>query len=50
VSWSRRVEDSLNSKQEKALLATEQNINQTLEMLAERVLSDLAPEIRKKYE
>lgn len=32
------------------MLATEQNINQTLEMLAERVLHDLEPQIRKKYE
>jgi dynein heavy chain 1 len=50
VSWSKRVEDGLNSKKEKALILTEQNIQSTLAMLAERVLTDLPQEIRKKYE
>jgi len=50
VSWSNRIEESLNSKQGKTLPATEVNIKVTLEMLAERVLLDLPGEIRKKYE
>ena len=50
VSWSNRVEDSLSSKQGKNLNLTEESIRLTLEMLAEMVLTDLQPEIRKKYE
>jgi dynein heavy chain 1 len=50
VSWSNRIEDSLREKQGKNLNLTEESIRLTLEMLAEMVLTDLTPEIRKKYE
>jgi len=50
VSWSNRVEDSLNSKQGKSLPLVEESIRLTLEMLAERVLTDLTKDIRQKYE
>lgn len=50
VSWSHRVEDSLEQKQGKTLPAAEDSIRLTLEMLAERVLTDLPKAIRKKYE
>ena len=50
VSWSNRIEDSLREKQGKNLNLTEESIRLTLEMLAEMVLTDMTPEIRKKYE
>jgi len=50
VSWSHRVEDSLEQKQGKNLPIAEDSIRLTLEMLAERVLTDLPKAIRKKYE
>ena len=50
VSWSNRVEDSLNTKQGKTLQIAVESIRLTLEMLADMVLTDLTPEIRKKYE
>ena len=48
VSWSNRVEDSI--QQNKTLSLTEESIRVTLEMLAEKVLTDLTSDIRKKYE
>jgi dynein heavy chain 1 len=50
VSWSNRIEESLNTKQGKNLVIVEESIRLTLEMLAERVLVDLPGDIRKKYE
>lgn len=50
VSWSSRVEDSLNNGQGKSLNLIEESIKLTLEMLAERVLTDLTKDIRQKYE
>ena len=50
VSWSSVIEDGLKQKNQKAMLAAENDIKLTLEVLAERVLHDLPGEIRKKYE
>lgn len=49
VSWSNRVEDAFVAKG-KHLVYVEESIKVTLEMLAERVLTDLPSDIRKKYE
>jgi dynein heavy chain 1 len=49
VSWSARVED-LIKKGSAALKAVEARIQGILEMLAERVLTDLKKDIRQKYE
>ena len=49
VSWSNRVEEAFAAKGSH-LKFVEESIRLTLEMLAERVLSDLQPDIRKKYE
>jgi dynein heavy chain 1 len=49
VSWSNRVEDAFVAKG-KHLAYVEESIKVTLEMLAERVLTDLQSDIRKKYE
>ena len=50
VSWSQRVETNLAEKQGQQLRLIEESIRLTLEMLAERVLTDLQGDIRKKYE
>ena len=50
VSWSARVEDNLEKKQGQQLRLIEESIRLTLEMLADRVLTDLEGDIRKKYE
>ena len=41
VSWSQRVEENLADKQGQQLRLIEESIRLTLEMLAERVLTDL---------
>jgi dynein heavy chain 1 len=50
VSWSNRVEESLEKKKGVNLGIIEEGIKLTLEMLAERVLTDLKKDIRQKYE
>ena len=50
VDWSHRVEESLEKKKGLALPLIEEAIKSTLEMLAERVLTDLKKDIRQKYE
>ena len=50
VSWSNRVEESLEKKKGLNLGLIEDSIKTTLEMLAERVLTDLKKDIRQKYE
>lgn len=51
VSWSNKVEESLEKKKGlQALGMIEEGIRLTLEMLAERVLTDLKKDIRQKYE
>ena len=50
VSWSARVEENLAQKQGQQLRLIEESIRLTLEMLADRVLTDLPGDIRKKYE
>ena len=50
VSWSNKVEESLEKKKGLSLTLIEDNIKLTLEMLAERVLTDLKKDIRQKYE
>lgn len=51
VSWSNKVEESLEKKKGvQALGMIEESIRLTLEMLAERVLTDLKKDIRQKYE
>mmetsp|Transcript_10644 Transcript_10644/g.10735 ORF Transcript_10644/g.10735 Transcript_10644/m.10735 type:complete len:165 (+) Transcript_10644:5233-5727(+) len=50
VSWSNRIEESLEKKKGASLQFIEDNIKVTLEMLAERVLTDLKKDIRQKYE
>ena len=50
VSWSNRVEESLEKKKGVNLGIIEEGIKFTLEMLAERVLTDLKKDIRQKYE
>lgn len=50
VSWSHRIEEDLDKKQGQLLKVIEDSIRVSLEMLAERVLEDLAGDIRKKYE
>lgn len=46
VSWSTRVEESLEKKQGATLALIEDGIRMTLEMLAERVLTNLKKDIR----
>ena len=50
VSFSQRVDSDLAEKQGQHLRLINESIRLTLEMLAERVLTDLVPDIRKKYE
>ncbi len=50
VSWSNKVEESLDKKKGASLVLIEEQIKLTLEMLAERVLTDLKKDIRQKYE
>lgn len=50
VSWSNKVEESLEKKKGASLPLIEDAIKLTLEMLAERVLTDLKKDIRQKYE
>lgn len=50
VSWSGRVEESLEQKKGASLPLIEDSIRLTLEMLAERVLTDLKKDVRQKYE
>lgn len=50
VSWSNRIEESLDKKSGSTLPVVEESIKLTLEMLAERVLTDLKKDIRQKYE
>jgi len=50
VSWSTRVEESLEKKKGLSLPLIEEGIRLTLEMLAERVLTDLKKDVRQKYE
>jgi dynein heavy chain 1 len=50
VSWSNKVEESLEKKKGQSLTLIEDQIKLTLEMLAERVLTDLKKDIRQKYE
>lgn len=50
VSWSNKVEESLEKKKGLSLSLIEDSIKLTLEMLAERVLTDLKKDIRQKYE
>lgn len=50
VSWSNKVEESLEKKKGLSLVLIEEQIRLTLEMLAERVLTDLKKDIRQKYE
>ncbi len=49
VSWSNRVEESLEKKKGLNLINIEEIMKLTLEMLAERVLTDLKKDIRQKY-
>lgn len=46
VSWSNKVEESLEKKKGLSLSLIEDSIKVTLEMLAERVLTDLKKDIR----
>jgi dynein heavy chain 1 len=50
VSWSTKVEESLEKKKGLSLSLIEDSIKLTLEMLAERVLTDLKKDVRQKYE
>ena len=50
VSWSTKVEESLEKKKGQSLGLIEEQIKLTLEMLAEHVLTDLKKDIRQKYE
>lgn len=51
VFWSNKVEECLNTAAgAKSLLHVEKRTMSILEMLAERVLTDLAKDIRQKYE
>lgn len=49
VSWSSKVEECLK-KGSQSLVHAEKRIFSILELLADRVLTDLAKEIRQKYE
>lgn len=46
VSWSTKIEESLGKKKGASLPLIEDSIKLTLEMLAERVLTDLKKDIR----
>lgn len=50
VSWSNKIEESLEKKKGLSLVLIEEQIRITLEMLAERVLTNLKKDIRQKYE
>lgn len=51
VFWSNKVEEGLSTAMgSKSLVLVEKRTIEVLEMLAERVLTDLAKEIRQKYE
>jgi hypothetical protein len=50
VDWSQRVEESLMKRQGQSLPREEEKTQETLELLAERVLTDMTKEIRQKYE
>ena len=51
VFWSNKVEDCLKiSAGAKSLVHVEKRTISILELLAERVLNDLARDIRQKYE
>lgn len=50
VRWSTRVEESLEKKKGQTLPFIEEMIKNNLEMLAERVLTDLTKDVRQKYE
>mmetsp|Transcript_20729 Transcript_20729/g.31809 ORF Transcript_20729/g.31809 Transcript_20729/m.31809 type:complete len:610 (+) Transcript_20729:4009-5838(+) len=50
VSWSNKVEDCLKKSGSKSLIHVEKRTMNILELLADRVLMDLAKDIRQKYE
>jgi len=51
VFWSMKVEESLKvGNASKSLILVENRTKEILEMMAERVLTDLAKDIRQKYE